>query len=116
MQNGWKVFQPINVEAFDLLAFKPEIGYRKIQVKTGNVHDGVIVSYTTRANGLGYKYYTSEEIDYLAIWVEELQKAYLIPVEDRLNENNVVKAILRLRIAPTKNNNSTGIEAVQYEL
>lgn len=51
-----------------------------------------------------------------SVWCEELQQAYLIPVEDRINESKVVKPTLKLRIEPSKIYSPTSVYADKYKI
>lgn len=87
LQLGWEIFTPVGTKAYDLLGYKPEEGYVKIQIKNAKVSGKKIIAYTSRGNGLGTNPYKLGEIDYFVIWVEELQKAFMIKASDRLNPN-----------------------------
>lgn len=111
LRAGYNVLVPYNVARYDL-ALDDHGKLLRLQVKTGRVRNGVILfnAFSVGHPGTPKRYYTSEEVDYFAVYVSELDKAYLVPLE-RVGKHG------SLRVEPAKNNQSSGVLwAKDYEI
>jgi hypothetical protein len=118
LQCGYVVLQPVGqMHRYDLVIEDADGKFWKVQVKTGWVveDEGIIMfasassqNYTVKAKGWrGYK----GQADYFCVYVEELNRLYLIPVD----EVGASKATLRL--TPARNGQTKGVRwARDYEL
>jgi PD-(D/E)XK endonuclease len=102
------------VERYDLI-FDVRPRLLRVQCKWG-MHDGDVVVVRCCRNrrtrdGLIQRLYTSDEIDAFAVYCGELDECYFLPVDLVAGQKTI-----RLRLGPTKNNQSEGIRwARQYE-
>jgi len=110
---GWEVLLPFgDCEPYDMVVNRGN-GFERVQVKTGNVHDGkvkfptsgVIQRSSTSPNG-GKKNYRGKA-DLFAIYCEELDSVYLISVDEAGVSN------CSLRLAPAKNNQVTNVRMAE---
>jgi PD-(D/E)XK endonuclease len=113
VKNGYTVLLPFGeARRYDMVFEKSNIFFR-VQCKTGRYMNGVIRFNTCSVNWWNKtrKKYTSEEIDYFAVYCQYTEKVYLIPVEEvAANEGY-------LRVEPTANNQEKGIRWAQdYEI
>ena len=104
---GVGVFRAVADERYDLVL---DIGTRllRVQCKTAALNADVLVirCYSCRrtAAGMLKRSYTSEEIDAVAAYCEELDSCYLIPI-DRVDGLTTIQ----LRLAAAKNNQARRI-------
>jgi hypothetical protein len=112
---GVGVSKPIDDEKYDLvLDLRPRL--LRVQCKFAHRIGDVICArlYTSRGGreGLINRKYTTDEIDAFAIYCTELDRCYLLPAEDFVAYRQV-----HLRVAPSRNNQLTGIRWAQdFEL
>jgi hypothetical protein len=111
---GITVWRPVLRERYDLVS---DLGKRflRVQCKWAAREDEIVVvrSYSCRRtrDGLIRRRYSSDEIDAVAAYCGELDRCYLLP-------RNVFsgRAIIHLRLGPTRNTQSRGIRwAEEYE-
>jgi hypothetical protein len=99
---GAGVFQPLGDERYDLiLDLRPAL--LRVQCKWA-VRSGDVVTIRTRRcrrgrDGLIHRYYALGEIDVIAAYCADLGRCYLLPLE-----MSVGRAAVRLRLAPSRNN------------
>jgi hypothetical protein len=99
---GAGVFQPLGDERYDLiLDLRPAL--LRVQCKWA-VRSGDVVTIRTRRcrrgrDGLIHRYYALGEIDAIAAYCADLGRCYLLPLE-----MSVGRAAVRLRLAPSRNN------------
>jgi hypothetical protein len=104
---GVGVFRAVADERYDLVL---DIGTRllRVQCKTAALNGDVLVirCYSCRrtAAGMLKRSYTSEEIDAVAAYCDELDRCYLVPI-DRVDGLTTIQ----LRLAPAKNNQARRI-------
>lgn len=117
---GYTVLKPVvgrNLR-FDLAIVDEAGTIFKVQCKTAHYKDGAIFAYTCSAH---YAYNTVEgvqyghrsyagQVDYLALYCIELEKSYLVPVDQ------CPAWAINLRVDPPKNNNAVVRYASGYEL
>lgn len=111
---GLSVAKPLMEERYDLIL---GLGDRllRIQCKWA-VRSGDVISIPTRTsrrgpNGHIHRSYGAEEIDAIAAYCAETDSCYLLPPE-----LSVDRALVSLRLEPTKNNQSAGVRwARDYE-
>ena len=104
LQCGYGVLLPYGqMQRYDLVIEDADAKFWRVQVKTGwlNEEQSVITfatasSYNHTAKQKGWRNYRGQA-DYFAIYVEQMEKVYLVPVE----AVGVTTAMLRL--TPTKN-------------
>jgi PD-(D/E)XK endonuclease len=111
---GIGVWAAYTVERYDLI-FDTRPGLLRVQCKWAGLRDGVIVvpCYRNRRNrnGLLRQYYTPDEIDAYAAFCPEVDKCYLLSIEEFAN-----RIAIQLRLEPTRNNQSLRINwAKDYE-
>jgi PD-(D/E)XK endonuclease len=88
-----------------------------VQCKWGRLRDGVITAHVgtcrhTPRNGYVRTTYSADEIDAVAIWCEQLRRAYVPPIVEVAG-----KSYLHLRLTAAKNNQAKNVKwAAQYEL
>jgi len=118
LQSGYIVLTPYGKNhRYDLVIEDADGQFWRIQCKTGwlDEEQAVIIfatasSYNHTARQKGWRSYQGQ-IDYFSVYVEQLGKVYLIPVE----AVGAAKAMLRL--APTKNRQEKNVRWAQdYEL
>ena len=118
LQCGYIVLQPIGqMHRYDLVIEDADGKFWKIQCKTGwlNEDRSVIMfaaassqNYTVKQKG--WRNYKGQ-IDYFCVYVEALQKLYLVPVDDASNSK------CTLRLTPSKNKQEKNVRwAKDYEL
>ena len=111
---GWTVFLPMFAahSRVDLVAVSASGQASRVQVKTARLtRDGTVVRFRTCSNTNNSPATYRSEIDAFGIWCPELQKAYLIPIEDTPSRGG------HLRLAPTANHQSVGVRfAVDHEI
>lgn len=61
-------------------------GWLKVQVKFAKVENGAVVVDLRRSKN---QTYTEDEIDYFGVWCGELDRAWLIPIADVLNNTKL---------------------------
>jgi hypothetical protein len=104
---GVGVFRAVADERYDLVF---DIGTRllRVQCKTAALNGDVLVirCYSCRRTvaGMLKRSYTSEEIDAVAAYCDELDRCYLVPI-DRIDGLTTIQ----LRLAPAKNNQARRI-------
>lgn len=118
LRAGYCVLTPYGKNhRYDLLIEDGEGKYWRIQCKTGWLDEGRTVinfatasSYNHTAKQKGWRHYRGQA-DYFAVYCEELNKVYLIPVD------NVGLTLAKLRLVSTKNNQEKNVRwAKDYEL
>jgi hypothetical protein len=105
---NYKVLKPFGDNyQYDLVVDDGK-GFKKIQCKCTvyNKNQGVLYCLLTRKEYINKKYinvlYKKEDVDYFALYCNELDKTYLIPYKENLGS-------ITLRIDPPKNNQSKGV-------
>jgi hypothetical protein len=104
---GAGVFQPLGDERYDLiLDLRPKL--LRVQCKWAVRRKGVVVIPTRRCrrgrDGFIHRGYQLGEIDAIAAYCAELDQSYLLPLE-----MSVGRALVQLRVDPSKNNQSVRI-------
>ena len=107
---GWDVHLPFgDGSRADMVLQDSRGDVFRTQVKWGRLHGEVIkvrlsTSRTTPTRGYVRSTYGPDEIDLLAVWCEETNQAYAVPISE-------VQAMtyLHLRLGPTRNNQSIGV-------
>ena len=102
---------------YDLMIEDADGQVWRIQCKTGWLDEAQTIirfatasSYNHTASQKGWRHYRGQ-IDYFAVYVEQLEKIYLIPVDDV----GITQTMLRL--TPTKNRQEKNVRWVKdYEL
>ena len=112
---GIGVWGPHTVERYDLI-FDLRPSLMRVQCKWAGRYKNVISvpCYRNRRNrdGLLRQYYSAEDIDAYAAYCSDVDQCYLLPIEDFAN-----RIAIQLRLAPTRNNQSVGINwAKDYEI
>lgn len=112
---GIVVSRPLSDERYDLIL---DLGAQlmRVQCKWAVRQDNVIVArcYTSRRgpNGMIVRRYTAAEIDAYGLYCAELDRCFLLPFERFAG-----KRIVHLRLAPSRNNQTTKINlANEYDL
>jgi hypothetical protein len=111
MRHEVGVFRPLSDERYDLIF---DLGSRlmRIQCKWAARVGEVVVIRTRRARrgpqGLIYRYYEADEIDAVAAYCPDTERCYLLP-----HELSVGRAAVQLRLSPTLNNQSAGVQWAQ---
>ena len=118
LQCGYVVLQPIGqMHRYDLVIEDAEGKFWKIQCKTGWLNeDKSIIKFATASSmnytvkNKGWRGYRGQ-CDYFCVYIEELNKVYLLPVDD------VGTSLATLRLVPSKNNQEKFVRwAKDYEL
>lgn len=112
MARGYKILTPFGDGFRYDLVIDDGTALYKVQCKTGQYKNGVITfkACSVSSKSTINKAYTGE-IDYFAIWCEQLNKGYLVPV------NDVAITVGTLRVDPPLNNQtSKGKLAINYQL
>ena len=117
LQLGYVVLTPYGGnQRYDLVIEDAEGQFWRVQCKTGWVDEsGTLIRFNTaNANVTGKnrqsRHYRGQ-CDYFAVYCEELNKVYLIPVDQ------VGTASANLRLVPAKNNQAKNVRRAQdYEL
>ncbi len=118
LQSGYIVLTPYGKNhRYDLVIEDADGQFWRIQCKTGWIGEEQTVitfatasSYNHTAKQKGWRSYKGQ-IEYFAVYVERLEKVYLVPAE----AVGAAKAMLRL--APTKNKQEKNVRWAQdYEL
>jgi hypothetical protein len=104
---GIGVFSAVHDERYDLVFdLRPRL--LRVQCKTAALSGDVIVirCYSCRRNaeGLLKRLYTSDEIDAVAAYCGQLDRAFLVPA-DRIDG----RSHIQLRLHPSKNNQTIGV-------
>jgi hypothetical protein len=112
---GVGVFRPLADERYDLI-FDLRPGLLRVQCKWAVRQGEVIVVRCRRCrrgpDGFIHRGYAVGEIDAVAAYCDELDQAYLLPVELSVN-----RACVLLRLGPTKNNQRLRVNWAQdFEL
>ena len=102
MRLGLGVFLPLGDERYDLiLDLRPAL--LRVQCKWATRCGDVVQIWTRRsrrgADGLIHRCYKRGEIDVIAAYCDELRACYLLP-----RELSVDRAMVQLRLAPSRNN------------
>jgi hypothetical protein len=114
VKRGLGVFQPLGDERYDLiLDLRPELC--RVQCKWAVRHGDVVIIRTRRCRrgpeGFIHRGYEAGEIDAIAAYCAELDRSYLLPLE-----MSVGRALVQLRLAPSRNNQKLRINwARDYE-
>jgi PD-(D/E)XK endonuclease len=114
MRHEVGVFRPLSDERYDLI-FDVGSQLLRIQCKWAAQVGEVVVIRTRRSRrgreGPVYRYYEPHEIDAVAAYCADTDACYLLP-----HALSVERAAIQLRLSPTRNNQSTGIQwARDYE-
>lgn len=108
---GYHVVFPARITRWDI-GWEDGDKLIKVQCKTGSIRGGVIKFYTSSrgSKNTGRQHYRNQ-VHYFAVYVQALDKVYLIPVED------VGRTQAALRIDATRNDQARKIRwAKDYEL
>ena len=104
---GIGVFSAVHDERYDLIF---DLGSRlvRVQCKAATLNGDIVVirCYSCRRNakGLLKRYYTSDEIDAIAAYCSQLDRAFFVPV-DRIDG----RSHIQLRLRPARNNQVVGV-------
>ncbi len=117
LQLGYVVLTPYGgSQRYDLVIEDAEGKFWRVQCKTARIEDnGTVVAFdTANHNFVGrnkqWRHYRGQ-CDYFAVYCEELNKVYLVPV------GQVGTASANLRLVPAKNNQVKNVRWAQdYEL
>lgn len=103
-------------QRYDLVIEDADGQFWRVQCKTGKIEDnGTVVAFNTASHNVATKnrqmrHYRGQ-CDYFAVYCEELNKIYLVPV-DQVGATNA-----NLRLVPAKNNQAKYVRWAQdYEL
>jgi PD-(D/E)XK endonuclease len=114
LKHGAGVFQPLGDERYDLiLDLRPSL--LRVQCKWAARHGDVVLIRTRRCrrgpDGFIHRGYELGEIDAIAAYCRELEQCFLLPTE-----MSVGRALVQLRLAPSRNNQQQRINwARDYE-
>jgi hypothetical protein len=115
VKRGIGVARPLDDAPYDLIL---DLGSKllRVQCKLAVRRGGVVVIWTRRCRrgreGLMHRSYGADEIDAVAAYCPDTNSCYLLP-----HELSIDRALVQLRLAPTKNNQVVGIRwARDYEL
>lgn len=85
IKQGFAVLEPKTKQPFDMV-IESENEYKKIQVKSGRLNSGSVITELKRTNmtssGAQDKFYTSEEVDIYAIYCPELEECFYVPFDE----------------------------------
>lgn len=115
LKAGWNVFTPWGTFLRYDLVIERDGSFFRVQVKNGTYKCGVVSFrnssiYTYKSNHV-VKSYDKSQIDFYGIYCAELEKCYLVPVENTNTRET------SLRIKPTLNNQASKIRwAKDYDL
>jgi hypothetical protein len=111
VSSGYSVSVPFgNNERYDLVVDYRGI-FLRLQIKTGRMNNGVITFKTCSYRGCGPRKHYRGQCDLFGVYVPELDKIYLVPVED------VGKTEGYLRVLKPKKNQKLKVRwAVDYEI
>ena len=83
--------------AYDFVITKDDKKFERVQVKRGIIYDGTSSikvrlsrSRYQRGGKKGVVKYKPDEFDYVAVYCEDLDKSYLVPVKDELGKKFAV--------------------------
>ena len=111
---GWAVFLPFFAahSRIDMVAVGPDGDAVTVQVKTAPLaQNGTVVVFRTCSNTGNTPAAYVGEVDAFAFWCPELQRAYLMPVEDAPRRGG------HLRLTPPANNQTRRVRfAADYEI
>jgi hypothetical protein len=98
---GYTVAIPFGVAKYDLIVERPRGNFQRIQCKTGRLRNGTVRfnAYSlrgTRTQKYGKILYQGEA-DFFGVYCSELDKVYLVPVQNQRSE-------VSLRVDPAKTN------------
>ncbi len=107
INKNWIVLQPFGDNQLYDIVINRGNGFERVQIKNGLIKNGAVRAYTRRTVGTTSKSavftYSIKEIDLIAIWCDETQKGYLIPVVDCVQEDGfTVQKSINLRVDPPK--------------
>ena len=111
------VLKPVFEDLRYDLVFAVERAFIRVQCKwarrRGNVIDVKAHSFRLRTGGSWERTtYTADEVDAIAVYCADLERCYLIPIEDL-----TLSGSMYLRLAPAKNNQLKRLHsAAEYEL
>lgn len=111
VQNGYPVVFPARITRWDI-GWEEGDKLIRVQCKTGIVRNGAVM-FCTASRGCGKtgRRHYRNQVDYFGVYVAELEKVYLIPVEA------VGTATATLRLTPSRNSQVKKIKwAVDYEM
>lgn len=113
-RSGWSVFLPFFAahSRIDLIAVGPSGAATRVQVKTARLgQDGTVVVFRTCSNTRNLPATYDGEVDAFGFWCPELQRAYLVPIDDAPSRGG------HLRLTPAANNQTHGVRfAADYEI
>ena len=118
LQCGYVVLTPYGqMHRYDLVIEDADGKFWRVQVKTGWLNeDHSIIKFATASSmnytikNKGWRNYRGQ-CEYFAVYVEDLNKVYLLPVDD------VGISLATLRLVPSKNNQEKHVRwAKEYEL
>jgi hypothetical protein len=118
LQCGYIVLTPYGqMHRYDLVIEDAEGKFWRVQVKTGWLNDDrSIIRFATASSmnytvkNKGWRNYRGQ-CEYFAVYVEDLNKVYLLPVDD------VGTSLATLRLVPSKNKQEKNVRwAKDYEL
>jgi hypothetical protein len=121
LEVGYTVLTPYGDSSrYDLVIEDAEGRFWRVQCKTAWIEGGdegyiTFATASLRPRGNGRVHYSrvdyTGQVEYFAVYSHELHKVYLIPVD------KVSKSSMRLRLAPSKNNQEKGVKwAKDYEI
>ena len=104
---GIGVSRPLGDERYDLLLdLRPRL--LRVQCKWTSCYGDVIIArcYRARRNsdGLVRRFYTADEVDAFALYCAEIDRAFLVPIEEACDSGT-----MQFRLAPTRNNQQSRI-------
>jgi hypothetical protein len=112
IEAGYTVLLPFGEFRYDLVTEKDGV-FRRVQVKTGRLQNGVVVfnGYSTNGSTAMRAFYDESQIDDYGVYCPALRRSYLVPAKEVASYEG------RLRVDPTRNNQQRGIRlAAPYEL
>jgi hypothetical protein len=113
---GIPVLRPMFIDCRYDLVFELGTGLLRVQCKSaprqGNIVDVRAISSRRVADGYRRSTYTSDEVDAVAAYCPDLDRCYLVPIDDF-----PPSGCIYLRLAPAKNNQLKRLNsAAEYEL
>jgi hypothetical protein len=115
LATGKTVLLPFGTQAYDLV-FEDELGFHRVQVKSGRDYRGALVFHAfsrigaARRSGRSY----AGRVDYFGIYLHATGACYLIPIAD-VSSSPGPNTQGTFRLHPPKNNQNKGVRlAEQY--
>jgi hypothetical protein len=109
VRRGYQIAIPYGEDCdFDLVVCS-KVGLERVQIKHAVSRDGVVVvkcrSYSlTNGRVRQVKHYTSDVIDWIAVWDSTTDRCFYVPARELGNG----KSMLHLRLAPARNGQIAG--------